>query len=253
MNSSQLTASILALCPLILATACVTMEFPVTETYYETQYKTEYKTETYTETANVAVSTKKSMKYLNPVVQWHDKLASPEMPDTYSTYYYGYSLYDWDFDPSAHHKTQVKVAVSGLAQQQKGTIRIYDVTGVGQIPPMPTPIGYDFGYFYAAWFNTVLIPKLNAARVIGELHTSVGQQDYFIFDAKGMTDFAILVTSYTYYTIASVQLTWSDDIIEQQTVTRQRQVPTQVPVQVPKQRTVIKTEQVPFWEAVFGR
>ncbi len=241
-------------CSFLLMTACVTIQVPTTETYYETEYRTEYKTETYTETQNVVISSKQDKKYLQPIVKWNDRLSFTGPAGQYSTYYYGYSPADSDFSPYGHSSVQVKVNISGWALQQGDTITVYDMTSAGQIPTPPTAINYfESSYNYAMWFDTVLIPKLNSARIIGKLDAGAVGPDYLTFDAKGMTDFAILVNSYNFYTISSVELTWSDDVTEQRTVTKQRQVPTQVPVQVARQRTVIETEQVPFWEAIWGK
>lgn len=55
------------------------------------------------------------------------------------------------------------------------------------------------------------------------------------------------------YAISSVALVWLDDIIEQRAVTKERQVPYDVPVQVEKQRSVMQAEKVPFWEAIFRK
>jgi hypothetical protein len=243
---------------LVLTTSCVTKEYTTTETYYETQYKTEYKTESYTETENVAVSTNEGKKYLDPVVQWNDRLSFGETGNIDETSYYGYSLIDYDFNPLEHSKVQIKITISGLAQQQKGTIVVYNLTSVGQIPPMPTWVaGQGFGWLptrsYLQWFEEELRPRLLAAPILAESHTGVGGEDYIIFDAKGLTDFAIFTNTYNSRPISFIELTWSDDIVVQKPVTKERQIPYQVPVQVQKQRTVIKTKTVPIWEALFGK
>lgn len=252
MKKFSLTMAIVVTMLLLFTVGCVTREVPVTETYYETEYKTKYKTETYTEIQNVVVSTKEDRKYLKPVVRWNDNLSFGTIVGPDSTYYYGYVLNDWDFNPLQHSNVQVKVDISASAQQQNGTIIVYDMTGVGQIPPMPTPVygwsnDYSYTNTYQFWFDQILIPGLSAGHVVGERHTGVGEEDYLIFDAKNMTDFAILVNNYNFYTISSVELTWSDEVIGQKTVTSQRQVPYQVPVQVEKQRTIMQTKKGPFW------
>jgi hypothetical protein len=78
-----------------------------------------------------------------------------------------------------------------------------------------------------------------------------GTGDEISFDTKGVKEFAILANTWNVHAIISVKLVWSDDIIEKRTVTKERQVPYEVPVQVEKQRTVMQTKKVPFWEAIF--
>jgi hypothetical protein len=254
MNKSKIAVAIVVLSSLVFTVSCVNKEYPATETYYETQYQTEYRTETYTETENVVVSTKEGTKYLDPVVQWNNSLSFAETGNIDTTSYYGYSLFDYDFNPLEHSKIQVKIVVSGLAQQQKGTIVVYNLTGVGQIPPMPTAVSpWNIGYYHARWFAEELTPRLMAAPILAELHTDVGEENDVTFDAKGITDFAIFANTYNSRPISFVELTWSDDTVVQKPVTKERQVPYQVPVQVEKQRTVAKTETVPFWEAILGK
>jgi hypothetical protein len=81
----------------------------------------------------------------------------------------------------------------------------------------------------------------------------VGMGDSIVFDANGVMEFGILATTWNYYSITSVRLNWTDETIGKKTVTGERQVPYQVPYQVEKQRTVYKTETVPFWDAILGR
>jgi hypothetical protein len=75
-----------------------------------------------------------------------------------------------------------------------------------------------------------------------------GGTTYIVFDTTGLTEFAILDTWYM-YPISAFQLLWTDEVIEKKTVTKEKQIP----YQVEKQRTVMQTKKVPFWEVVFGR
>jgi hypothetical protein len=94
---------------------------------------------------------------------------------------------------------------------------------------------------------------LSKARLLGEVHTGVGMDDYIVFDADGITEFGIFATTWHIYSISSVYLTWADEVIGKTTVTRERQVPYQVPYQVEKQRTVTEIQRVPVWEVILGR
>ncbi len=233
---------------LLFVTSCVTREVPTVETYYETEYRTEYKTETYTETVDAAVSSKQGKKYLNPKIKWHTDLVPSGFEGSGGTYYYGYQLDAWQ--PNA----KVEIRISSVAQQQKGVVRVYDLTGIGQIPPRPTPFKEWYMGPYPEelnWLNKFNY-TLSTARLLGEVRTGTGTDDYIVFDADGITEFGILATTWNYYSISSVSLSWGE-VAGKTTVTKERQVPYQVPYQVEKQRMVTETQKVPIWEVILGR
>jgi hypothetical protein len=235
---------------LLFATSCVTRENPTAHTYYETEYRTEYRTETYTETVDAVVESKQGKKYLSPIIKWHTNLVFSGFEGSGGTYYYGYRL-----DASGHPNAQVEIRVSPGAQQQKGLVRVYDLTGIGQIPPRPTPLKDWYTGLYPEelnWLNTFNY-LLSTARLLGEVRTGVGMDDYIVFDADGITEFGIFATTWHIYPLSSVYLTWTDEVIGKTTVTRERQVPYQVPYQVERQRTVTKIQKVPVWEVILGR
>jgi len=248
MRKLGILLSILMMALPLCAMSCVTREIPAVETYYETEYRTEYRTETYTETVDAVIDSRQGKKYLSPQVKWHTNLVVPGFEGSGGTYYYGYQL-----EPSGHSKTQVEIHISPGAQQQKGVVRVYDLTGIGQIPPRPTP--YNRLWYEPSelsWLNS-LNYMLNTARMLGELRTGVGMDDYIVFDANVVMEFGIFATTWHGYAITSVRLTWVDEITGKKTVTKERQVPYQVPYQVEKQRTVTKTEKVPICTAILGR
>ena len=251
MKRLSLFLEILIIISLVFTVSCVTKEVPVTETYYDT----EYKTETYNEVENVVVKTLEGKEYLNPVDKWQTNLyflpggASPgqlAFPLVYElTYYYGYEI-----TTAEHSRIRVEINVSSTALQQEGEIRVIDLAGVGQIPRKPEPpmnkfISETWG---KKWLDDLNVVVTNPERILGALHTGNETQNQIMFDAAGVTSFAIFANTWNAYAIKSVKLIWSDDTIEQKTITRERQVL----VQVEKQRTVMTTEKVPFWEAVFG-
>jgi hypothetical protein len=250
MRKLGMICSILMMTLLLCAASCVTREVPAVETYYETEYRTEYKTETYTETVDAVVDSREGKKYLSPKVKWYTDLIFSGFEGSGGTYYYGYEL-----DSSGHSKTQVEIRISQGAQEQKGMVRVYDLTGIGQIPPRPTPLKDWYKGLSPEemnWLNS-LDYKLSMARILGELRTGVGMDDYIIFEANGVMEFGIFATTWNAYAIKSVRLTWVDEVIGTKTVTEERQVPYQAPYQVEKQRTVTKTQKVPVWEVILGK
>lgn len=256
MNRLKLLTIILLTCQLDFAAACVTKEVTTTETYYITDSKTEYKTESYTETESVVVKTTTGKLQLSPSVTWNNAIWWLEsMGSADSTYYYGYNLYE-DYGQSIleHSRSQIKITITSLAKEQKGSIFVYDLSAIGQIPAMQSVWWEDYYmYKYKEWLTT-LQTKMENAPVLGKLDTGFGTTtDQIVFDAKGVKSFAIFANTYILNAITSVELIWADDVIEQRTVTKQRQVPYQVPFQVERKRTVMKPTLVPLWEVILSK
>jgi hypothetical protein len=241
---------VLAIC-FISIVSCISKEMPVTETYYETEYKTEYKTETYTETEDVVVHTSEDQTYLTPVSTWQTNLYfKAGGSGTGITYYYGYEI------DTEHTTSQVKILVSSAAG---GYIGVYNLTGVGQIPAKQS---YGAGILKAGgepslypgeqeWLDNLNTILTDPKRILFFQSMSALSGNEIIFDSKGIKEFAIFANSWNQRAIQSVKLAWSDDTIEKRTATKERQVPYEMPYQVEKQRTVMQTKQVPFWEAIF--
>ena len=249
MKKLGIICSAFMMASLLFVTSCVTREVTMIETYYETEYRTEYRTETYTETADAVIASRQGQKYLSPKIKWHTNLISPGFEGSGGTYYYGYQLDTW------HSNAKVEIRISPVAQQQKGIVRVYDLTGIGQIPPRPTPFKEWYMGPYPEeldWLNKFNY-TLSTARLLGEVRTGTGTDGYTVFDANGITEFGIFATTWNYYSISSVLLTWVDEVIGETTVTREKQVPYQVPNQVEKQRMATKTQKVPVWEVILGR
>jgi hypothetical protein len=232
---------------LILAASCVTRQVPVVETYYETEYKTEYRTEPYTETVNTVISSKRGTSYLNPQVKWYTDVLIPGFGGLGGTYYYDYVI------SSSHTKNQIEIDLSTNTQLENGTVRVYDLSRTGPIPPRPTPFKR---YFYTpseiTWLEN-LNAVIGSAPLLGQAVFGPGAPGKIVFDANNITEFGIFATTWDFYSIRSVKLNWTDEVTGQKNVTGERQVPYQVPTQVEKQRTVYKTETVPFWDALFGK
>lgn len=250
MNKSLSVFVVLAVLGLLLIQpACVSKEFPVMETYEDVEYKTEYKTETYTEVVKTVIEVGKGRNSLLPVSKWFNSLYYWEYKPIRSTYYYGYFI-----GPVPYPKSEVVIHLSKGVRSYEGIIKVYDLTGVGQIPQQPTSFsqwGPVFSYDQARWtvdFNRVL----TNARVLGETVMGPGAPEDITFDSRGVWEFAVLVNSYFDHAIYYAELYWADETVKDEVVTKQRQVTQQVPYKVLKQRTVTEVRKVPFWDALFS-
>jgi hypothetical protein len=237
---------VLIVISLLLVTSCVTRQVPVVETYYETAYKTEYKTEPYTETVNTVISSKQGASYPNLQSKWFTDVLIPGFEGSGGTYYYDYVI------ESSHTKNQIQITISQGAQDQSGVVRAYDLSSTGPIPPRSTPFKK---FFYQPseidWLNN-LNAVLSTAPLLGQVQLGSGVNQ-IVFDANNIREFGVFATTWDAYAISSVKLIWTDEVTGPKTVTGEKQVPYQVPYQVEKQRTVSKTETVPFWDAIFGK
>ena len=240
---------------LAFSVSCVEKEMPVTETYYETEYKTEYKTETYTETESVIIETIDGEQEIFNSAGWFSAVLSLRDGAGIKTHYFHYVI-----GASEHTRSRVKIVVYPAT---RGYIAVYDLTGIGEIYASPTPSQLDLQLLAEqriAWFrhlNSILEDK---SRLLGSYKQPLsGQIDEHIsneitFDVNEIKEFAIFTdTRPQDNVIKSVELSWSDDIVEKKAVTKERQVPYEVPVQVEEQRTVMQMKKVPFWEAIFSK
>lgn len=242
---------------LVFTISCVSKEVPVTETYFET----EYKTETYTEIGE------KHEEDLQPVrAPWrgwfyfegNDKTSNELNKLLLGTFYRGYEI------STVHPQSQIRIILSQAASSNPWIMRVYDLTGVGQIPPPPergagegkTSYNFEKGVMeyisspreqeFLANLNAVITdPKRVMLSTRWDLPPHLLS---FVVNATGVKEFAIMTSSnveISFYDrqdlIGKVQLIWRDE------VTKERQVP----YQVEKQRTVIQTNKVPFWEVIF--
>jgi len=176
---------------------------------------------------------------------------------------------------AGHTRSQVQVSFGIKPQMYNGIIYAVDLSDAcydqsipfsgmlfGKEPAGFMPFAYGFipaegcqiiQPYGAWWVDSADAVLMNPERILGKLSLGRGATDNSItFDAKDIKEFAILINVAPEIRQPAVKLTWSDDIIEEKTVTKERQVPYEVPVQVEKQRTVMQTKQVPFWEAIFG-
>ena len=275
MGKSILFLSMVLVASLIFTTSCVSKEVQVTETFYETEYRTEYKTESYTTTEDVVVETVEGWDSLRPKTEWRTNWVYLIDSSSEFTNYHGYDI----STQGEHSKSQIQVTFVMQPQLHKGIIYAVDLTDAYSDQSIPFS-GLLFGKeptqhseggqlfvpdegcqiidpqvlgdvkVWVDGFNAVM---RNSARILGRLPVDKETTDYSItFDAKDVKDFAVVIGVKPENVPFNVKLNWSDDIVEQRTVTKEREVPYQVPVEVEKQRTVTKTEKVPFWEAMMA-
>jgi hypothetical protein len=229
---------------LLLVSSCVTRQVPVTETYTETEYRTEYRIETHTETVNPSSSSNQDTTYLSPQTKWYTGVTFLNFQGEGGTYYTDYLI------ETSHLKNQVQVNLSQNAQVDNGIVKVYDFSTTGPIPPYPTPFK-KWPYLQPSeieWINN-LNNIINHVPLLGQVQLGPGAASQILFDASGITEFGVFANTWDAYVVHSVKLVSSDEGTGPTTVTREEQVPYQVPYQVEKQRTVYKTETVPFWEA----
>jgi len=274
MGKSSLLVSMVVAVSLVFTVSCVSKEVPVAETYYETEYRTE-------EYAGIeeVVTIVEGEDKLEPELAWWNSLMY------WSTYpgeeRYSSESYIWY---SGYYLPEHKAARIQFNTRPKVIqVRAFNVSDVdhidspqdvsttglpsvfwGHAPDWPwwkypqgwkRPPGLDWPPLslstYLDFFNLIL----NSDRQIytSYLNKSSGNNSHD-FDISGVTKLALVVEmggfsgAYVTDPTSSVKLIWSDELVEEKTVTKQRQVP----YEVEKQRTVMQTKQVPFWEAIFG-
>jgi hypothetical protein len=237
----------------IVSISCVDKLIEETETYYETEYHTEETTETYTVTENVVVETKSGREYIRPVVKWagYNLYGTP---DINLVRYYGYRIMQ-----APHQRIKVKITLAPGALDDNGIFKVFNLTGIGQIPVIPTEIYPHYSYWspnqidwFHNFYNITGSAPILASAITGNISPYYEVSRYIEFDAKGVFEFCILADTLYYESVDMVQLYWEDDVVAPQEITRERQVSVQVPVQVEKQRTVQKIIQVPIWELFSG-
>ena len=256
----------------IVSASCASKEYPVMETYYDTEYRTQYRTESYTESQRI-ISTTEGKDYLTPEIKWYSTDLSMEGYST--TWYFGYTL-------PTHDVSRTEVYFRRDIKQLRGVWRTnmsryvwageefvvyaYDTSGMEHIPKFssswrqPEDFEHHVSWSYTrfgepyrldVWCNWVN-SQLSEAKPLSE-GVYIGGEALSL-QTTGVTKLAILVAGVNpvFSPISSAKLIWSDEVIEEQTVTKERLVSYQVPYEVEKQRTVTETRRVPFWEAISG-
>ncbi len=272
---SLFLSMIMGIC-LVFIISCVNKEVPVTENYFETEYRTDNRIETYTATEDVVVKTVQGTNTLSAKSHWRTNwVYIGDQNIGYFTDYYGYEI-----SAQEHTFSSIQISLGVNPQLNKGQIEAIDLTDAcfdknipnsswlfgkestqaSTAPFIPTegcqllgPQQLGTGGDPKTWiigFNTLVGEQ---GRILGTFSIGVNKGNNIIFGTKGVKEFAILACVEPELRQPDVKLIWSDDIIEKQTVTKERQVYYQVPVQIDKQRTVMQIKKVPFWEAIFSK
>ncbi|MDD5435437.1 MAG: hypothetical protein PH343_08415, partial [Nitrospira sp.] len=247
--------------------SCVNISVPVTETYSETSYVTDNTTEIYSEEVPIVTTTSGEYTLL-PYIMWSN-------PDLYfqggSRYirYYGYNFSDF----TRHGKETLRISVLEQKYYENSVFRAFDMTKCGQIlaPPLiaatDTVPSESIGWPWIStgggleaindWLNLANV-KLNYAKFIGGRQNiwSKNQDIYILeYDLKGAQEIAILISGpiIPQNIKFSTSVAWTDNRTVFRTETSERQVPRQKELQAEKQRTVLQSRQVPFWELLFSK
>jgi hypothetical protein len=238
----------------------------VKETYYESLLITENRTETYEGTVAM-VKTVSGEEPLTPYVIWSNP--SLKFKDNRFIWYYGYKLPA----PPSHTGEKIRINLFKQEYYEYSVISLFDMATRGQVLQPPTiapsdplnPPAVEWRWITSEgdtseltnWFNTANT-KFNFARFLGgqsDLWMNRGSAYAIDFDTRGARDIAVIITAPTIPQNArfAASLVWTDNVTEYVTRTMERQVPYQVEQRVEKQRTVYKTRQAPFWEALLNK
>jgi len=290
MKMIDLTALLLPLLLLALATSCVSREYPVTGTYMETAYRTEYVTETYTENETTVDSITGSYE-LRPVNTWYSQNIAFNGQSNF-----WYLAYDIPQEPP-YDNLRLKVSVWKQYQYESASIRILDMTRGGQLS-IPAPAiygatdtgliawtwitatttgtagawssssgstsdnaseeasGATTGGASTAWLDMANI-QINQAKFLGgrtNLWSRPENPQVLDLDAGKAKKIGIIICGPQNQWNAQLTLqgTFTYDTVSDKSVTRERRVAVQVPYEVEKQKTTYQARQVPFWE-IFAR
>jgi len=253
------------------ALSCVAVQYPQKETYYESVYVTENRSEALSETYPVT-RIESGQELLTPYVIWSNP--SLMFKGTEFVWYYGYRL------PGTHDEEKIRISLYKQEYYENVAISLFDVGARGQVlqPPSISPLDpiytdtVQWNWFtysgdtsgtdaagsstsaMGRWVNSANI-KFNFARFVG------GQADIWMnrarpydidFDTRGARDIAVMFIGPTtaQNTRFGATLLWSDRITETATRTVERQAPYVVEQSIQKERTVNRTVQVPFWQAL---
>ncbi len=246
--------------------ACTGVSYPVKENYVETEYITENRTEVILETVPVT-RTNIGEEQIVPYVVWSNP--SLKFKEYEYIWYYGYNLSGLP----VHDTWKIRITIYEQKYYENSVLGVFDMTPRGQIlaPPLisssdtipPAQVQQtwisttEYSAFIGDWLNLASV-KLNFARFLGgrsNLWSKTGSTHTLEFDTMGAREIAVLISGPTIPQNArfSAALAWSDNVTENITVPRERQVPYTIERKVEKQRTVLKAKQVPIWEVLFSK
>jgi len=234
--------TILAIIIPLVFWGCVNQNYPVTETYTETEYRTEYKTAIRTEVQKETIRTGED---LLTAYGWYNQGTTSGKWGYLCTnppfWYFNYSI------PS-HSITSIEV----MSNSQYPQILAYAMERIEEFGRSMGDIPAIQEQRYCEWLNEYNY-KINGSRLIGNYNT--GNDPILLkIDTTGIRSLSIVVTGNTgseFSTFSSATLKWAET--RDKEVTKEETVQVKVPITVEKQRTVIKTRRVPFWEAFSGK
>lgn len=287
MKYLDITARLLPLLLLILASSCVSKEYPVTGTVTETLYRTEYATEVYTEN-ETTIDTVTNSYELPLYYSWYSQNIAFNGQTNF--WYLAYDIPQWP----TYDNLRLTISIWKQFQYESASIRILDMTRSGHLTT-PAPAIYGdtdegevewtwitpstiatvstssssssdtsgdssegtstttTGGAATTWLDTANV-QINEARFLGgrtNLWSRPENPQVFELDAGKAQKIGVIVSGPQNQWNARVTLkgAFTRNIVSNKTVSRERQVEKQVPYEVQKQQTTYQVRQVPFWEA----
>jgi hypothetical protein len=211
MKKLGLFISVILMICLVFTASCVSKEISVTETYYETEYRTEY----YTVTESVPI-TVSGTDILIPEKDETRFLITGNPPATFEIF------------------MEYRDLCYELPQHDKYVLELNFRSPYEVLVSIPSQTGY--------LTETILAGQTKVVESYApETKTCIGISTHTPIEGS-------VGGHMTQYVQVKAELFWTDTIeTEGKEVTKERRVP----VLVEKQRTVMQTKRVPFWEAVF--
>jgi hypothetical protein len=259
MNKLRLLLPSLLLIIPVFSISCVSRQYEVTEPYAETLYKTESHTEIVNET----------QKYIKPdwtnyapvypkKVEWAKNAAE--------VYFDGYRI-----NASENITSKVKIMLNEHPLESKWAIEVLDFTNLEPIPDWPLSyvkqngliegeLKYRLEYPAQHWLDNLNAVTTDPSRRLcfvncdefydEYIEVDLGSADHFVVmtfvpanSPEQQTTGVIVAAVSPPTVIKNVQLiSYEEKVTEEE-----------IPYRVTEERTVTKTEQVPFWEVIFNR
>jgi hypothetical protein len=258
-----ISVSVFLLLPSLLI-ACTSVQYAVQEPYYVTENVTENVTGPYSEKVP-STTTVSHEQVITPYIIW----SNPEIKfmGNAHVWYYGYNLSDMPVS----EKKYVKITFFKQEYYENLSFSIFDITPRGQLlappqvstsdAPAPAAAGHwitapgDIST-YQIWLNAAN-HKLDFAHFLGgasNIFLNLETPAPITVNTRGSKDIALIIYGPAIPRncrfITSLQ--WEETVTENITVSGQRSVPVQAEQRTLKQRTVMKTRQIPFWESLLN-
>jgi hypothetical protein len=259
----SILVSVYLLLPALLV-ACTSVQYSVQEPYYVTENVTENITGPYSEIVP-STGIVSHEQVIAPYIIW----SNPELKfmGNAHVWYYGYNL----SAPPISEKKYMKITFFKQEYYENLSFSIFDIAPRGQLlappqistsdAPAPAAVGHwvsapgDIST-YQTWLNSANY-KLDFAHFLGgasNIFLNLEKPAPITINTRGSKDVALIIYGPAIPRncrfIASLQ--WEETVTENITVSGQRSVSVETEQRTLKQRTVIKTKQVPFWESLLN-